>query len=208
MQTAKYKLIEFFIIFVMVPVSFAVPYSPWIKLGIGIVGFSYIIFVLLKVENNKFKMATNLNWKAFWKRTFIQLIIIAIITIIYMWFEDIESLFTVMKNKPKLWVFILFFYSVFSVYPQELIYRTFFFQRYESLFKNEWLFIFINAVLFSLAHIFFKNTLVMFLTFIGGILFALTFKKTKSTLLVSIEHALYGCWLFTVGMGSMLGFPS
>ena len=208
MQTAKYKLIEFFIIFVMVPVSFAVPYSPWIKLGIGIVGFSYIIFVLLKVENNKFKMATNLNWKVFWKRTFIQLIIIAIITIIYMWFEDIESLFTVMKNKPKLWVFILFFYSVFSVYPQELIYRTFFFQRYESLFKNEWLFIFINAVLFSLAHIFFKNTLVMFLTFIGGILFALTFKKTKSTLLVSIEHALYGCWLFTVGMGSMLGFPS
>jgi len=27
-------------------------------------------------------------------------------------------------------------------------------------------------------------------------------------LLVSIEHAIYGCWLFTVGMGSMLGFPS
>jgi hypothetical protein len=48
----------------------------------------------------------------------------------------------------------------------------------------------------------------MILTFIGGILFAFTFKKTKSTLLVSIEHAIYGCWLFTVGMGEMLGFPS
>jgi len=48
----------------------------------------------------------------------------------------------------------------------------------------------------------------MILTFVGGILFALTFQKTKSTLLVSIEHAIYGCWLFTVGMGEMLGFPS
>jgi membrane protease YdiL (CAAX protease family) len=103
---------------------------------------------------------------------------------------------------------ILIFYTFFSVYPQELIYRTFFFQRYQSLLKNESLFILINAVVFSLAHIFFKNTLVLFSTFIGGIIFAYTYKKTKSTLLVSIEHAIYGCWLFTVGMGNMLGFPS
>jgi membrane protease YdiL (CAAX protease family) len=65
----------------------------------------------------------------------------------------------------------------------------------------------INAALFSLAHVFFKNALVMLLTFTGGILFALTFRKTKSTLLVSIEHSIYGCWLFTVGMGEILGFP-
>jgi membrane protease YdiL (CAAX protease family) len=59
-----------------------------------------------------------------------------------------------------------------------------------------------------LAHLFFKNTLVIVLTFLGGILFAITYHKTNSTLLVSIEHAIYGCWLFTVGMGSMLGFPT
>jgi membrane protease YdiL (CAAX protease family) len=62
--------------------------------------------------------------------------------------------------------------------------------------------------LFSLAHIFFKSSLVLILTFIGGILFAITYKKTNSTLLVSIEHAIFGCWLFTVGMGTLLGFPS
>ena len=48
----------------------------------------------------------------------------------------------------------------------------------------------------------------MVLTFLGGLIFAITYYKTKSTLLVSIEHAIYGCWLFTVGMGDMLGFPS
>jgi membrane protease YdiL (CAAX protease family) len=55
---------------------------------------------------------------------------------------------------------------------------------------------------------FLKNSLVMLLTFLGGILFAITFHKTRSTLLVSIEHAIYGIWLFTVGMGEMLAFPS
>jgi len=103
---------------------------------------------------------------------------------------------------------ILFIYSFFSVYPQELIFRTFYFQRYECLFQNKNLFIFINATVFALAHLFFKNSLVIVLTFLGGLLFAFTYKKTKSTLLVTIEHAIYGCWLFTVGMGEMLGFPS
>lgn len=204
----KYKLAELFTLFVLVPVSLVLDFSLWIKLGMGLVGFIYIIVVLLKIEKNKFRIAKNLIWKAFWQRTFIQLLIIALLTTLYVWFVDKESLFIVVRTKPGLWLFILFFYSVFSVYPQELIYRTFYFQRYQSLFKDENLFIIINAILFSLAHLFFRNTLVMVLTFIGGILFALSYKKTKSTLLVSIEHAIYGCWLFTVGMGSMLGFPS
>jgi membrane protease YdiL (CAAX protease family) len=138
----------------------------------------------------------------------VKLVLIALITSVFVWITDRESLFEVLRNKPKLWIFILFIYSIFSVYPQELIYRTFFFQRYQALFSDEKLFLFLNAIVFSLGHIFFKNALVMVLTFLGGILFALTFNKTKSTLLVSIEHAIYGSWLFTVGMGNMLGFPS
>ena len=208
MQSKLYKLSELFIIFIVIPVSFTLGYPIWVKLSIGVLGFLYIIFVLLKVEKNKFKIAPNLNWKTFWKQTLIHLSIIVVVTTCYVYITDKSQLFNVMLNNSKLWIFILFFYSLFSVYPQELIYRTFFFQRYEALFKNKWLFILVNAVLFSLAHIFFKNTLVMLLTFIGGILFALKFERTKSTLLVSIEHAIYGCWLFTVGMGNMLGFPS
>jgi membrane protease YdiL (CAAX protease family) len=175
---------------------------------IGVLGFLYIIYILLKVAKNTFRINKNIHWANFWKTTFIKGFIIAIITTTFVWFTDIESLFIVVRNKPKLWVFILIFYSLFSVYPQELIYRTFFFNRYQNLFKNKNLFILLNAFLFSLAHIIFKNYLVILLTFIGGILFAFTYKKTKSTLLVSIEHAIYGYWLFTVGMGAMLGFPS
>ncbi|EDP69804.1 Abortive infection protein [Flavobacteriales bacterium ALC-1] len=208
MKTVQYKLIELFILFAIAPICFALDFPIWLKMGVGLLGFTYIIFVLLKIENNTFKINKYLNWKHFWKLTFIQLICIAIITSVYVQIFDAKNLFFMPLNKPLVWMAILFIYSVFSVYPQELIFRTFFFQRYSDLFKNQTLFILVNAALFSLAHLFFRNTLVMFLTFIGGILFALTFKKTKSTILVSIEHAIYGCWLFTVGMGEMLGFPT
>lgn len=208
MKSTSYKLIELFFIFILIPVSFTLDYPLLIKLIIGIVGFGYILYILLKVEGNSFKIAPNLDWKRFWKFTFIKFVGIAILTCIYVWLFDKDRLFEVVINKPLMWLIILFVYSLLSVYPQELIYRTFFFQRYQALFTNQKLFIFVNAIVFSLGHIFFKNALVIVITFLGGILFVLTFKKTKSTLLVSIEHAIYGCWLFTVGMGSMLGFPS
>ncbi|GFZ86056.1 hypothetical protein GCM10011531_16660 [Aquaticitalea lipolytica] len=208
MEPVRYKLIEFFIIFIVLPVSFAIPYPVILKFILGIIGFVYVIYVLLKIENNRFKIAPNLNWKRFWTETSIKLLIIAILTSVFVWFTDREMFFEVVINKPLLWLVILIVYSLFSVYPQELVYRTLYFQRYEQLFKSKKLFIFINAVVFSLAHTMFRNPLVHIITFLGGILFALTYNKTKSTLLVSIEHAIYGSWLFTVGMGNMLGFPS
>ena len=177
-------------------------------MGIGVIGFLYIIYVLFKIEKAKFKIASNLNWRVFWKETIIKLAFIALITTVFVWFTDKEALFNVILQKPLLWIIILFIYSFFSVYPQELIYRTFFFQRYQGLFGNTRLLIFVNAIVFCLGHIFFRNTLVLILTFLGGLLFAFSFYKTKSTILVSIEHAIYGSWLFTIGMGDMLGFPS
>ncbi len=208
MNTTPYKSIEFLIIFIFLPISFAMDYSIKLKMGIGLIGFLYIIYVLLKVEKKKFKIAPDLKWQVFWKQTFLKLIVIAVLTTLFVWLTDSQSLFNVLLNKPKLWLFIVFVYSLFSVYPQEIIYRTFYYERYKALFKNESLFVFVNAIVFSLGHIFFKNSLVIVLTFLGGLLFAITYKKTQSTLLVSIEHAIYGCWLFTVGMGGMLGFPA
>lgn len=207
MHSVTYKLTEFFLIFIVLPISFALDYPFIIKASLAVSGFVYVIYVLLKIEGNKFRIAPNLQWKSFWRHVCVKLVIIAVLTTVYMLLTAKSDLFHVLFKKPKLWVVILFAYAMFSVYPQELIYRTLYFQRYASLFKSKTLFVFINATVFSLAHIFYRNPLVLLMTFLGGILFALTYDKTKSTLLVSIEHAIYGCWLFTVGMGHMLGFP-
>ncbi|MEN3322179.1 CPBP family intramembrane glutamic endopeptidase [Mariniflexile soesokkakense] len=208
MNSKTYKSIELFIIFILLPVSFVFSYALSIKLSLGFIGFLYVIYILLKVENQKFKIAPNLNWIRFWKNTLIKFSIIAILTSLFVWFTNKEMLFEVVINKPVMWMALLIVYSFFSVYPQELLYRTFFFKRYKHFFKSESLCFFVNAILFSLAHLFFKNSLVLVITFLGGLIFAFTFNKTKSTLLVSMEHAIYGSWLFTVGMGAMLGFPT
>jgi membrane protease YdiL (CAAX protease family) len=207
-HTRLYKFFEFIILFIALPVSFYFDYSPYVKASLLLLGFFYVVWMLVKVEKQKFKINKLLNWKQFWRRTLVLLTVISILTIIYMLYTDAENLFVVPRTKPLLWVVILFTYSFLSVYPQELIFRTFFFLRYESFIRNKYLFVFINAIVFCTAHLLFKNNLVLLLTFLGGILFGLTFQKTRSTLLVSIEHAIYGSWLFTVGMGSMLGFPS
>lgn len=179
-----------------------------IKLILGFIGFFYVIWMLLKIEGKKFQVNRDINWKEFWKHTLIKFIAVIVITTCYVALMEPDNLFVVMLNKPLLWIIILFVYSLFSVYPQELIFRTFFFERYKPLIKNKILFIYLNATLFSLAHLFFRNNLVILLTFFGGLFFAHTYNRTKSTLSVSIEHAIYGSWLFTVGMGEMLGFPA
>ncbi|MBR9914017.1 MAG: CPBP family intramembrane metalloprotease [Algicola sp.] len=208
MQSIRFKLLEFIGIFILIPLSYILDYPIFIKFSIGCLGFVYVLFVLLRIEHVKFKIAKNLHWRHFFRRVLIQLSVIAFLTVLYVWFMDKSQLFYVMLNKPFFWLLLLLIYSSLSVYPQELVYRTFFFERYKNMFKSQTVFVIVNALVFSLAHLFFKNTLVLIMTFIGGILFALTYLKTKSTVMVSVEHAIYGCWLFTVGMGDMLGFPN
>ncbi|MBT8393585.1 MAG: CPBP family intramembrane metalloprotease [Bacteroidia bacterium] len=207
MHKSNFLLLELLLLFMVFPISLFFDYPIWIKLILGLVGFIFVVYYLLKVEKNTLKISSQINWKEFWKVTLVKFLIIALLTTLYVWFTNRSDLFVVLRNKPVLWLIILFVYSLLSVYPQEILYRTFFFQRYRSLFKNEKLFILLNALVFSMGHLFFKNGLVLVLTFFGGLLFAMTYAKTKSTVLVSIEHAIYGSWLFTVGMGSMLGFP-
>lgn len=207
MKSRKYLSLELFVLFIIIPLSLSISIPVWLKSVLLVLGFMYAIIIMLREEKGSFKIQRNLEWKPFWKRTLILFVAISVITSLYVFFMEANKLFCVPINKPKLWIIILLVYTFLSVWPQEIIYRTFFFTRYERLFYNKKILVFVNAIIFSMAHLFFRNTLVIVLTFVGGLLFGMTYLKTKSTLLVSIEHAIYGNWLFTVGMGQMLAFP-
>lgn len=202
-----YRWIELLLLFVVIPASLALNYPVWIKLSLGLVGFGYVLRLLKKASLLSLKLQSGIDWKSFWLRTALIFVVIALVTTAYVWYVAPDALFFVPLNKPGLYVMILGIYTFLSVWPQEVLYRTFFINRYEDLFPNKLTLIMVNAVLFSLAHLFFRNTLVMVLTLLGGFLFAMTYVKFRSTTLVSVEHALYGNWLFTVGMGQMLAFP-
>lgn len=207
MQNRLYKGLELFFLFILLPISFLIDSHFLFKIIPTILGFIYILFFLKRRDLLKLNFPDKDYWKPFWKETIIKFAIIALVTGVYVFWIASDTLFSIVIKKPGLWIVILFVYTFLSVWPQEIIYRTFFFERYREWVNNKWLFIFINAILFSLAHLFLRSFLVQIVTFIGGVLFAYTYQKTKSTTLVSVEHAIYGNWLFTVGMGEMLAFP-
>ena len=112
-----------------------------------------------------------------------------------------ELEWSLVRQHPAFWAVVMVVYPVLSVYPQGLIYRAFFFERYAGLFQGKWTMILVSAAAFAFLHIIFRNWLAVGLTFAGGLLFAARYVETGSLATSSFEHALYGCWLFTVGLG-------
>ncbi len=76
-----------------------------------------------------------------------------------------------------------------------------FFHRYRSLFPNPAMLILVNGLSFGLAHILYANWVAPLLASAGGWLFAWRYHVTGSLMAVGIEHALWGNFLFTVGLG-------
>ncbi len=112
-----------------------------------------------------------------------------------------KLLFSFVRANPGFWSLVMLLYPVLSVYPQSIIYRAFLMHRYQPLFPGPLGIILISAAAFSLMHVIFRNPLAIALTFVGGLLFAYRYQKTGSLFVSSFEHALYGCFLFTIGLG-------
>jgi len=110
-------------------------------------------------------------------------------------------LFNFVRRAPEFWALLMILYPVLSVYPQGVVYRTFFFERYRTLFSNPATLIAASALAFSFAHIIFRNPIAVGFTLIGGMIFAWRYAATGSLLTSAFEHALYGCWMFTIGLG-------
>ena len=58
-----------------------------------------------------------------------------------------------------------------------------------------------SACAFCIAHILFLNWVAPVLGLMAGVLFAMTYWKTKSLAMVTLEHSLYGNALFVMGLG-------
>ena len=116
------------------------------------------------------------------------------------WFVP-EKLFNLPKGNLLVWGFLCTFYPVFSAFGQEIIYRTFLFRRYKSLFGNEKLLIAASAVAFSFVHIVYYSPISMILTLIAGIYLAITYSRTRSVLFTAVLHGIMGDIVFTIGLG-------
>ncbi len=107
-------------------------------------------------------------------------------------------------QEPELWMLTLLFYPIVSVIPQEIIFRTFFFHRYKQILPSKMARWGLSTFVFGLVHLVYGNWVAMVLSWIGGALFGYRYMQTRSTPVVVVEHAIWGSFIFTVGLGSYL----
>ncbi len=194
-----YKCIEFVLLYLVFPILFFLHIIPLQFLIPILIGFGLYTFFILKITaksiENDFK-------KELARSIFIRFIIIGLtfILLCYIWYP--HTFLQLLSKEPKIFLALLILYPFLSVIPQELLYREFFFKRYAFKLHTNTLLI-LNALLFMWAHIVFGNSMVLALTLIAGLLFAHTYLKSRSFLLVCVEHTLYGYLLFVSGLGEL-----
>jgi len=66
------------------------------------------------------------------------------------------TLFYFPRTHPVIWVLVMILYPGLSAYPQELIYRSFFFHRYSKIFKNNNQVICASSISFAALHNYFS----------------------------------------------------
>lgn len=111
-----------------------------------------------------------------------------------------EALLRFPRERVGLWALVMLLYPLVSVTSQGIVYRAFYMFRYAPAFPSA-LQTFVGAAVFSFAHLAFANIFALAFTFVGGIFFLDTYRRTGSLLFSNLEHALYGDFLFTIGWG-------
>ncbi len=194
------RWIELIGIFVGVPLILIVDLVPGPK-SIALLVVCVVSLILLlrdkTFDRRRLGFSGFHKWLALAKR----FVIIASCLALYTVLTEPRNAMAVLRHNPALWASIMITYPVLSVVPQEIIYRVFFFHRYGELFVNKKLSVVTNAALFAFAHILFRNWVAVIGAFVAGILWTTTYLGSKSLLVVSIEHALYGNLVFTLGIG-------
>ncbi len=196
---------EFVALYIGLPVLIATLRDRTVMLGVLWVAAIVVIAWLRWAK--KRNLWQELNWSGF--RSGIKLVIlrfafIAPALFAFMYFVHPDQLFSFPRERPTLYIYVMIWYPLLSVIPQELLYKSLFFGRYGKLFPNEKSMIIACAVAFGFLHIILLNWLPVAITAFVGLLMAHTYSETRSLALVSLEHALYGCWAYTVGMGMYL----
>lgn len=125
----------------------------------------------------------------------------AALLFLFAWFMIPDRLLSLPLQRPDRWLLVMLLYPPLSALPQEIIFRSYFFCRFAGCFKTDRAMLIASALAFGWVHIVLQNWVAVVFSFIGGLIFGDTYRRTHSLAAVCLEHALYGCTLFTFGLG-------
>lgn len=197
---------EFIALFAVLPLTVAyAAISFYVILFPMFVAFGYAVWWLFFYKK--------MHWKDFWRsyspaieKKQLKLILLRFIVcsfivagLVLVFYPD--KFLNFPRQYPLVFILFVIAYPVLSVVPQELLYRTFFFERYKIIFNNPKIMIVASTIAFSYLHIMYLNYEAVLLTLVGGYFFSRSYQVTRSLLLTCFEHSLYGILVFTLGLG-------
>lgn len=195
---------EFVFLFICLPIFLYFvrdTIAPYLLLFLVSIVAWCVLLLLSDPRFKRFRFWNPIQLKLSLDRVVMTFLIAAILMVIASWYFTPQWFFTLPTEKTQWWLLLLVLYPIFSAWPQEVIFRTFMFHRYKRVFKSKHLRAYLSATSFALAHLLFANWIAVVGAFIAGLVFSFTYIHSRSTLLVAIEHSLWGCWLFTAGLG-------
>ena len=189
---------ELFFIYLFLPLFILIFQS---KILIFTLLYLVFIFTFLKLRKDKSFESKLLNKQINWRISFIYFFVFLVLGYLYVFFYDPNILLSFPKNNFRLWILVMIIYPFFSVIPQEIIYRVYFYHRYKKLFSGNLLFLtLLNLFFFSFAHIVFNNPHAILITAITSPIFSYLYIKESFFTCVFV-HSLGGQIIFTLGLG-------
>jgi uncharacterized protein len=194
--------VEFFALYAGIPM--VILYFRKLQLLLAVMWLGSLGIHLFLKHRHKVPHSEEWNWaglRAGARSVLLRFAILASLVAIAVWYLTPEEFLSFPRERPVFWLIVMVLYPILSVWPQELIYRSFLFYRYRPIFGEASAYIAASALAFGYVHVMFLNWIAPAMTLIGGGLFATSYRKHRSLALACFEHALYGCLIFTLGLG-------
>ena len=136
-----------------------------------------------------------------WRRILMRFLPLALALFLFTALVVPAHLFSLPRYNPMMWWTVMMLYPLLSAIPQEVLLRSYFFRRYALLFPQGRAMIVASALAFGWMHVLLQNWVAVSFSFVGGLMISDTYRRTNSLAAACAEHALYGCYIFTLGLG-------
>lgn len=202
-KRASWRLIEFALLFIVLPLAFyweLVPLRKIVALLIITAGCAVILRIDGSYNFRRLSYRPPIPGMA--RKLLLRGGMVALsLLLLTLWLQP-DRLFHLPRQQPMVWGIIMMLYPFLSALSQEFIYREYFFHRYRPWLGTGPRMVAASACAFGFLHIIYDNPWAVLLSLAGGVLFARTYRQTRSLYWASFEHALYGCLVFTIGLGN------
>lgn len=201
---------EFAVLFGAIPLCYAIGWLPLPKIPLLLTVSGVALAYLIKTKNLP-KSTVFIQFREI--KPYIRPIILRCLAVTAFSVAAVavftpSELFAFPRSRPLLWLAVMGLYPILSALPQELLYRAFLFARYPPILRTPAALTLASVLSFAFLHVVFGNPVAVVLTIPAGYVFTRTYRDTGSLTLAALEHAAYGCIVFTVGLGRFFYHPA